>query len=58
MSECAQCGVTTSDLPYEEMGLGPDDADEALFEQVDGQTMCQGCGAAAAARNAIQDYYQ
>lgn len=38
-AECACCGVTAADLPYEEMGLSRDEASEFLFE--DG--LCQGC---------------
>lgn len=43
MSECTRCGITSGDLPTEEMGLTWDEAEEQLFEVVDGQTYCQGC---------------
>lgn len=43
MAECETCGVTTFDLPYEELELDAEEADDLLFEQVDGTTYCQGC---------------
>ncbi|MBA0126311.1 hypothetical protein H0B56_12235 [Haloechinothrix sp. YIM 98757] len=43
MSECERCGVTVSDLPIEELGLSTEEAAEAMFDEHDGQTLCQGC---------------
>lgn len=45
-AECTRCGVTTADLPWEDLGI-PDlgEASDLLFETVDGLTYCQGCAA-------------
>lgn len=43
MPECARCGVTVYDLPFEELGLSAEDAVETMFEQHEGRTLCQGC---------------
>jgi hypothetical protein len=42
-AECAGCGVTAADLPYEELGLDLEEASDVLFQQVDGATYCEGC---------------
>lgn len=43
MSECALCGVTPHDLPFEELGLTAEEAADVLFERDQGETYCQGC---------------
>lgn len=43
MTECVRCGIMVSDFYYEELGLDIEDAADLLFEQVNGETYCQGC---------------
>lgn len=42
-AECAACGVTAADLPFEDMGLTLDQASEVLFDGDEGVVLCQGC---------------
>lgn len=42
-AECAACGITAADLPYEEMGLELGEASDVLFERIRNATYCQGC---------------
>jgi hypothetical protein len=49
-AECAGCGVTAADLPYEELSLDLEEASTVLFEQVDGTTYCEGCASNGGAR--------
>lgn len=44
-AECARCGVTAADLPYEELGMTLAEASEFLFDHDnEGRgVLCQGC---------------
>lgn len=42
-AECAGCGVTAADLPYEDLGLDLEEASDTLFERINGATYCRGC---------------
>lgn len=44
-AECAMCGVTAADLPYEDLGMTLDEASELLFDNDGTATYCQGCDA-------------
>lgn len=43
--ECARCGVTPGDVPYEDLGLDLDDVADFLFEHDGERWLCQGCAA-------------
>lgn len=42
-AECATCGVTAADLPYEEMGLTLEGASDELFDHDGPEARCMGC---------------
>lgn len=42
-AECASCGVTAADLPYEDMGLTVAMASEFLFDHEGPVVRCNGC---------------
>lgn len=42
-AECARCGVTAADLPYEQMGMTLAEASEFLFDHDGNTVLCQGC---------------
>lgn len=44
-AECASCGITAADLPYEDLGMTLEEASDLLFDHDDVVTTCQGCSA-------------
>lgn len=42
MTECVVCGITPGDLPYEEMGLTLEEAEETMFVKAGDLAWCMG----------------
>lgn len=44
--ECARCGVTVNDLPYQDLGLDYEEALDVMFDHDGSDWYCNGCFAA------------
>lgn len=41
--ECERCGVAICDLPYEDLGMDLETAEEILFVPIGNRVYCMGC---------------